>query len=216
MASTSIEARMTCLSRILQPKTSNGFYYHSPDKPLTFCSELGQDYFFSIEVRCLDLPAHQMETLCTLGAPALEKYLESDNRRQYELITSSYNVCSEGLARALWWSDPVGQLFDLERDSDLWNDLKTFRRDSLNQPNRAWLWAKENKSSVIGSSALPHDRDLRAWGYVFWDSERLQKLRFIEQPRPELGANSDPPPPMPLEHGHPLSAEQKLMDMGLL
>lgn len=64
--------------------------------------------------------------------------------------------------------------------------LTASQGETASQPNKAWLWAKEN--NLQGEFCQPCDRDLMAWGYVFWDGERLQKMRVVEEPRYSTGS----------------------------
>jgi hypothetical protein len=212
-ASASAQARLECLSKILHPeKTSE--YYHCLGWSQSLFDEGRPEDFFSIEAKESEYQQAQVEALATLGASFVRNFLESDSKSKLELISSYGDTWSYNLENALENSFPCGQLFGLQYDSDLWNSLTASHGETASQPNKAWLWAKENNPK--GEFCQPCDRDLMAWGYVFWDGERLQRMRVIEEPRPEVRWSATPPGPLlPERHTNP-SAEQKLTDMGLV
>lgn len=212
-ASASAQARLKCLSKILHPE-ENSEDYHCLGWSQSLFGEGRLEDFFSIEAKESKYQQAQTKALATLGASFMRSFLESNSKSKLELISSYGGTWSYSLEDALENSFPSGQLFSIQHDSDLWNRLTASQGESASQPNKAWLWAKENNPN--GDFYRRCDRDLMAWGYVFWDGERLRKMRAIEGLRPELRWSATPPGPLPPDqHANP-SAEEKLMDMGLV
>jgi len=59
-----------------------------------------------------------------------------------------------------------------------------FQRDSIRSPNHAWLWAHGYQPCelyVEASRGFPVGEGLRRFGYVFWDSKRLQASKILEK-----------------------------------
>ena len=86
-----------------------------------------------------------------------------------------------------------------------------FEGDEHQKRNLGWLWANqmEPQSDYYENCKM----DLRAWGYVFWDSDRLEHLGIMKELRPLLYRNQDPP-----HYREPEvrpSAQRRLRDMGL-
>lgn len=207
------QARLICLSKLLHPDESSEAY-HCLGWSQSLFDEGRPEYFFSILAKESGDQYVQVNALATLGASFMRNFLESNSKRRFDLISSYGDTWSSNHENEFENSFPSGQLFSLQQSSELWNRMTTSGEESANRPNKAWLWAKENNPK--GDFYRPCDRDLMAWGYVFWDSERLREMRVIEEPRPELSWSDTPPGPLAPERRTCLSAEQRLKDMGLI
>lgn len=210
-ASVSPGARLKCLSKILHPeKTSEE--YHCLGYSQSLFEDGRPEDFFSIQAK--RYRPSQMKALATLGAPFMRTLLLSDSKSKMELICRHEATYSYDLHDALQNSFPSGHFFSVEENAELWNHLISLQGESAGQPNKAWLWSREN--NWRNGIYLPWDRDLRALGYVFWDDDRLQEMRFMEEPRPNMRLSSHwRVRPLLEQHERP-SAEQRLRDMGLV
>ena len=154
-----------------------------------------------------------MESLPTLGAPFLRTFLESSSKAKMELISKYGGTRSGNLGDALETSHPGGRLFNIARNPELSADPIIFKGDSISRPNQALIWAKEN--NPMDEFYRLSDSELRALGYVFWDSHRLQKMRSMKEPRAEMGW-STPPDTWASQRCQNPSAEERLKDMGFV
>jgi len=60
-----------------------------------------------------------------------------------------------------------------------------FQKDSITNPNHAWLWAHDYQPCelyVEASQRFPIGEGLRRFGYVFWDSKRLHDSGILQKP----------------------------------
>jgi hypothetical protein len=119
-ASTSAQARLKCLSKILHPeKTSE--YYHCLGWSQSLFDEGRPEDFFSVEAKESEYQQAQVEALATLGASFMRNFLGSDSKSKPGLISRYGDTRSYNLKDALEISFPSGQLCDLQYDSDLWS-----------------------------------------------------------------------------------------------
>jgi len=59
-----------------------------------------------------------------------------------------------------------------------------FYRDDINRANEAWLWSHNYQPCelyVQNTSMFPIGQGLRRFGYVFWDSSRLQTSGLLQR-----------------------------------
>jgi hypothetical protein len=206
---------LKCLSKILHPEESSE-HYHSLGLSQSLFDEARPEAFFSIEAKESGYQQAELRAVATLGASFMRRFLESNSKSKLEFIINSVGRRSNDLEDALENSFPSREFFSLKPNPDRWDALITFQGDSGSQPNKAWLWAKENNPSLVDDFyARGHD-DLIAWGYVFWDAGRLRKMGVIENPCPKMRFIAGPPLRLrPYRHAT-LSAEQRLIEMGFV
>ncbi|RFU36329.1 hypothetical protein B7463_g69, partial [Scytalidium lignicola] len=72
-----------------------------------------------------------------------------------------------------------------EYEQAILSDAKVrFQGDAIAGPNQAWLWAHRYQPCelyVQGTSDFPIGDCLRRFGYVFWDSDRLQRSGILQK-----------------------------------
>ena len=111
---------------------------------------------------------------------------------------------------------PQTPIFLTERAGRKCRQHLDFEGDACEKRNHAWLWAHQFCPQNLYS--LECNLDLRAWGYVFWDSNRLEKLGVMKEPRSVLDCSR-----FPEHYDDPLgdrlytepSAQERLRGMGL-
>jgi hypothetical protein len=87
-----------------------------------------------------------------------------------------------------------------------------FEKDALDLRNKTWVWATTDSAET--DYYQPDNYDLRQWGYVFWDSGRLDISGLLDMARDRrLGARA-----YMLRRRRALepSEERWLQDMGLV
>lgn len=60
-------------------------------------------------------------------------------------------------------------------------ELQEINKDLDGKPNVAWTWSSDYRDERWYFSPLTED--LRAWGYVFWDKERLDDWGVLDETR---------------------------------
>lgn len=159
------------------------------------------------------LHGQQMKDLASLGTPFLRTFLESNSKTKLYLIDHyaegfGYGRLDESLEgsshrRSFVRTAPESHRVDFEGDSSI-------------LPNKAWVWAKQNNPTNAYCQA--YDQDLRAWGHVFWDNERLSGTSLLDETRPNVSwpyyDRSSFSSKLRCEQTP--SAEQRLKDTGLV
>lgn len=207
-ASESVEARLICISKILHPQGSE--HTHCLGLSQSLFEEGRPEDYFSIHSKSFQ--GRQMEALASLGAPFMQSFIEGSSKTKLDLIYKYRGTWCYPLDESLQDSFfPEGPLRTAPG-----NQVTTFERDSIQCPNKAWIWAKQNNAGLERGYYRPCDRDLRALGFVFWDSDRLEKkMRLMNEARPKMKWAS--PADLAWErHGTNHSAEQRLRDMGFV
>lgn len=153
-----------------------------------------------------------IEHLAALGFNFFRKFVEADNRRRRSMIHANYVGNLSGIDEALEDGPrPETEFFREEREGRQRSRKLKFEGDEHQKRNLGWLWANqmEPQSNYYETCKI----DLRAWGYVFWDSDRLEHLGILNEPRPFLYRYQYPP-----HYRKPKirpSAQRRLREMGL-
>jgi hypothetical protein len=123
--------------------------------------------------------------LASLGLPFLQSLFEANLERQKQMVVENYEYQPKSFVRALrFWTPPLIGIFETEWEGWSSGEILSFEGDDLQKRNHAWLWAHQNRPERL--SYCVRDFDLREWGYVFWDSDRLQRWKVMDEPRPVL------------------------------
>ncbi len=153
-----------------------------------------------------------IEHLATFGFQFLRALLEADNTRRTTLINENYKAHYSNMGDAL--KHPPRQdtaMFRRERDGER-NFVKLdFEGDEYEKRNLAWLWSNQYRPQYGYSQTC--NLDLRAWGYVFWDKGRLDRLGILKEERPPFHCTRYPP-----HYRKPAikpSAQKRLRELGL-
>lgn len=85
-----------------------------------------------------------------------------------------------------------------------------FEGGDLQKCNFAWLCLHQMKPYPGYNDKC--DRDLRTWGYVFWDKDRLDQMRLLEE---TWSARYSHAPPAGYQEKSRPSAQERLRDLGL-
>jgi hypothetical protein len=66
-----------------------------------------------------------------------------------------------------------------EEARKLW-DVKITSDGEENSPNAAWAWSVQVPEIVPTYRPVPNEEYFRSWGYVMWDSTRLEALKVMD------------------------------------
>jgi hypothetical protein len=133
-----------------------------------------------------------IQHIATLGFPFLRNLCKADNARRNIMISENYYCKFVSLNDALRHCPrPQTDLFKREFQGRKSNQKLDFEGDHYQKRNLGWLWA--NQMQPHSGYYADYDVDLRSWGYVFWDSDRLEKLGVLKVPRPSGYCHSRPP-----------------------
>jgi hypothetical protein len=205
-ASRSAQESLICLSKILHPEFADED--HCLGMSQSLFEEGRPEKFFSIESK--KFHNSQMGSLATLGAPFLQTFFESNSKTQLELIERYGGTWCYELGACLDDVRYRPHVFHVKEE----DRLQTLEGNSPSHPNNAWLWAKPCNGRV--KSFRFSDRHLRALGYVFWDSDRLQKeANCMDGMTPKKFWTSPSHGDLP-KRRKTQSAEQRLSDLGLV
>ena len=113
----------------------------------------------------------------------LHELIEADNLERAVILEGSYDYVSHSFGSELNnGAPPDGRQFPDIYQAWLAGRVASFDGDKPRTCNFAWLWAHQMRPYPgFGDSC---DTDLRAWGYVFWDKDRLDRMGLLEYPRP--------------------------------
>jgi hypothetical protein len=118
-----------------------------------------------------------LETFNAKGDTLSEIVQKYARRYQHEFLDEALDDCSYDSL----YDTPEYQ----QHVADLENRIKVqFQGNAQDKANQAWLWAHENKPCelYVGErSEFPIGEGLRRFGYVFWDSDRLQNCEFFQK-----------------------------------
>ncbi len=154
-----------------------------------------------------------IEHLATLPFKCFRTLVGSNNPQRRSIINRNYHWKWESLEKAMCCGispEPRYLFFQAEHQGRQRSQKLEFEGDDLHKRNLAWLWAHQ---------MMPYpgyydrcDMDLRAWGYVFWDKDRLERMRLLEETRPSRYPLSRPPYyPEPVSRP---SAQERLRSLG--
>ncbi len=154
-----------------------------------------------------------IEHLATLPPKCFRTLVESTNPQRRSIINRNYYRRRASLEEAMQLgisSERRQYLFQAEHQGRQRREKLRFEGDDLRKRNLAWLWAHP----MISYPGYDYtcDTDLRAWGYVFWDKDRLEQMRLLEKPRPSRFFPSLPPYYLKPE-SRP-SAQERLRNLG--
>ncbi|KAL8726880.1 MAG: hypothetical protein Q9166_006432 [cf. Caloplaca sp. 2 TL-2023] len=130
-----------------------------------------------------------MEYLLSQGLPFLRTILESEGLQRAELIISNaverHHFLTDALKgfRQLPPSMESNDYFDGKYEEDCEAD---FEEDDVYSYTKGLLWAHNNK--IPADYARRPLKGFRDWGYVFWDSWRLQASGILEKKPYEVAA----------------------------
>jgi hypothetical protein len=136
-------------------------------------------------------------SLASRQLPFLQKLLEADPDKQQQLIFSHKGFEIDRLEAFL------------SQSFMLWTIV--FQGDKLSACNLGWSWAFEMRSKAFFTPSS--SSEIREWGYVFWDEDRLRRSGLIDTPRPRW--QKDPFFPRGEYRMAMPSVQQRLEDMNL-
>jgi hypothetical protein len=152
--------------------------------------------------------AELIEYLATLGFKTFRTLVEADNPLRRSIINRNYHHHHDSLGNALKHRPWIpGNIFRREWHGRQRGQKLEFEGDEYHKSNLAWLWAHQMRPEPVSYETC--NGDLRAWGYVFWDSGRLDDLGILKEPRLAQYSSSYPEPEI-----RP-SAQRRLRNMGL-
>jgi hypothetical protein len=152
--------------------------------------------------------------LGSLGLPFLRSLFEAGPDSQKDIITENHDYLIWDLGAALAQRPHQTGIFKTEDDDWLSGKVLGFEGDRLEKRNLAWLWAHQNRPEA--SFFWRCNTDLREWGYIFWDSDRLQRCGILNEARPSFDKHELPPRYNERESifDRP-SAQERLRELGL-
>lgn len=160
--------------------------------------EGSDDFIFS-----RDGKMYQAEHITYLAArplPFLQYLCQSEADQQRLLIFEYQRYAQDHLCRVL----------EKDLKSRPHKNGQKFQGGKLSACNRAWEWRFEK--CPTSRLTLAANFDLRTWGFVFWDKDRLESSGLLHQSQPAL----DRWPSLPsIEPSKEPSIEQKLQEMNL-
>lgn len=120
-----------------------------------------------------------MEYLMSLGLPVLRKVLQSVGLKRADLVIPNSYLRRKYISEALSGPSYVPSALLQDYDDGRYEDEECdFDDDDLDLISRGLLWANRNRVPTdYGRRPL---QGLRQWGYVFWDSWRLQASGVLE------------------------------------
>jgi hypothetical protein len=154
-----------------------------------------------------------IEHLATLPPKSFRTLVESNNPQRRSIINRNYYRRRANLKEAMHLGispEPRHHFFQAEHQGRQRRQKLEFEGDDLHKRNLAWLWA--HQMMPYPGYDDTRDMDLRAWGYVFWDKDRLEHMRLLEETRPS-GFFSSRPPHYPKPESGP-SAQERLRNLG--
>lgn len=154
-----------------------------------------------------------IEHLATLPSKCFRTLVESNNPQRRSIINRNYYRRRANLKEAMHLGispEPRYHFFQAEHQGRQRRQKLEFEGDDLHKRNLAWLWAHQMMPYPGYDDTC--DMDLRAWGYVFWDKDRLEQMRLLEETRPS-GFHSSRPPHYPKPESGP-SAQERLRNLG--
>ena len=153
-----------------------------------------------------------IEHLATLGFKFLRILIKADNPQRRSIINRNYHYKYANLGYALrqcpWRT--TGFFYEEWKGWQRSQKLE-FEGDEHEKRNLGWLWA--HQMTPYPGYYDTCNMNLRAWGYVFWDSDRLENLGIFKEPRPSQDCPSYPPHYSEPEIGP--SVQRRLRDMRL-
>ena len=197
-------------SRYLPENPGGPFCLESEEAELPFFEQ--GDYFFTKRQKYKQRKT--LQHLSSLGFPFVRSLLNASPDLQKYIIVKSDHDFRWGLTKFLVPRSPDLGIFEDEYASWLSKRLLESEGDDLQKRNLAWLWAHRNRPDA--SYCWRCNRDVRDWGYVFWDSDRLRRWGIVNEPRPDFNYNDLAPHYKARESlfDRP-SAQERLREFGL-
>ena len=126
-----------------------------------------------------------IQPLLARGLPHVRRLVSAETYEQrYALLGHAPDWISEFVHEALLISnDPDDgiRLSEYTNIDELRHITPPFFNDSDAGPEKAWRWAHD-RDTCIGFVNSGIRRQIREWGYVFWDNSRLDKFEALETP----------------------------------
>ena len=189
------------LIRALEPKDDLDSHHRGSSKSVF--DKDGQYGFFSVDSK--HRQGEYIKTLACHGTAFVNMFMSSSFTNKLSLINS---ICTSSL-RPYFHK----LLEDISQPvlASLWN-IEIFDGDSSDSPNRGWHLVMSNRP--LHRHGLPGSQNLRTWGYVFWDQQRLANTFLLPEPYCSRRRNSDSFwATLPCERTP--SAEERLLRTGL-
>lgn len=124
-----------------------------------------------------------INNLATLPPKWFRTLVKSSNRQRRDMIMDNFKTRPDtiGEAIAMTRSPLHRQHIQTEHRGRNSGQPVEFKRDSLRTRNFAWLWAHQKNPYARYQDT--DDTALRAWGYVFWNKDRLDQMGLLEGTR---------------------------------
>lgn len=153
-----------------------------------------------------------IENLATLPPKWFRTLVESSNPQRRNMINHNFETRNDNIGKALCIrTSPLGRPhFQAEYQGWKSGQQLEFEGDDLQKRNFAWLWVRQMKPYPGYNHKC--DTDLRAWGYVFWDKDRLEQMRLLEG---IWSARYSHALPAGYQEKSRPSAQERLKDLGL-
>jgi len=132
---------------------------------------------------------HIQKYMATMSLSDLREFLTAKDEGLIHILKKnglnySHDFLTEALDEEPYhpiWETPEYQ----EYEGALASEMKVrFEGDATSRPNEAWLWAHEYRPCELYVQSTPDfaiGEGLRRFGYVFWDSRRLQDLGLLQK-----------------------------------
>ena len=179
-----------------QPSTSK--YLPIGDDKTADLDSYGAEAAFSDEDICMFMEGEKRNQnyliahLATFDFRFLRALLEADNRSRMRLVHEHYHCRFSNLEDALKRRPvPKSDIFKKESEGCQNSQKLEFEGDKYEERNLAWLWSNQYEPQDVYYQNC--NADLREWGYVFWDKDRLDRLDILKRKRPIFYAHSYPP-----------------------
>jgi hypothetical protein len=153
-----------------------------------------------------------IENLATLPPEWFRTLVESSNPQRRNMINHNFQTKNDKIGEALCIRTPPLGCRHFQAEYQGWKSGQQleFEGDDLQKRNFAWLWVHQMKPYPGYNDNC--DTDLRAWGYVFWDKDRLDQMRLLEG---TWSARYSHAPPAGYQEKSRPSAQERLRDLGL-
>jgi hypothetical protein len=128
-----------------------------------------EDFFFSRKNK-EGGQTHGIEKLLSKGIPFLRRLFESEGQERLNMVIYNVRPSHDFLGKSLRLAASRARMVGDAQVSKTNGSVPIFSQDSPDQPNEAWIWSEDYRLSSTFSS---RGCDIRDWGYVFWDHNRL-------------------------------------------
>ena len=141
-----------------------------------------EDSFFSSSAKYYQHDGY-MQYLMSLGLTSLQCFFDMNDEQRTRVVLANVDRETNFLGEALLERSPRGSYMSAENpdgieeiDVPYGHPLK-FHGDKSSEPNLAWLWSFEYKQGYFFRDT--ESSFLCSWGYVFWDSIRIQSSKIL-------------------------------------